>query len=226
MPTPRPTIAPMTVAQAGMSTTYATSDSEPAPTASPSSAVPIGRPIATTEPKATSRITTAASRPRASPSPAGGCSKAKCRSPPASICSDVCSAQVVEERLEALQVAGRQVLPLGVLHPDEGDLPVGRHDAGVDRRLRALGEDAGRVTGAQHVRQRGDGRLDLSDLGAGLGRVEEALAVVDGGQHHVGAQPHVVVPGLGQQLGWPRASRVRGPRRGPRARVRTLPRRR
>ena len=72
MPTPRPTIEPITVAQAGMSTTYATSDSEPTPTARPSSAVPIGRPIATTDPNASSRITIAASRPRASPTPVGG----------------------------------------------------------------------------------------------------------------------------------------------------------
>ncbi len=51
MPTPRPTIDPITVAQLGMSTTYATRDREPAPTARPSSAVPIGRPIATSGPE-------------------------------------------------------------------------------------------------------------------------------------------------------------------------------
>ena len=77
MPTPSPTIDPMTTAQLGTSTTYATTDNDPAPTARPTRAVPIGSPIATTDPKASSRITIATPRPRASPSPAGGVSNAK-----------------------------------------------------------------------------------------------------------------------------------------------------
>ena len=98
MPTPRPTIDPITIAQLGMSTAYATREREPAPTARPSSAVPIGRPIATSDPKASNKITIATSRPSASPTPVGACSNAKYRSPPASIRSDECVAEVVEER--------------------------------------------------------------------------------------------------------------------------------
>ncbi len=97
---------PITTAQLGMSTTYATRDNEPAPTARPSSAVPIGRPMATIDPKARSRITIATARPRASPTPVGACSNAKYRSPPASMRSSVESRRSSRVALSLSRSAG------------------------------------------------------------------------------------------------------------------------
>lgn len=68
----------------GTSTTSPTSDSELTPTARPSSAVPIGSPIATTEPKASSSTTTATTRPVSSPNPASVSLYWKNSSPPIS----------------------------------------------------------------------------------------------------------------------------------------------
>ena len=56
-------------AKLGTSTRWATSDIAPTPTASPKTAMPIGRPMAISEPNATSRISAAAS-PISSPTPA------------------------------------------------------------------------------------------------------------------------------------------------------------
>ena len=74
-------------AKLGIAIRCATSDIELIPSASPKSAIPIGRPIATTEPNATSRITIAATRPISSPIPTPDSSNAKNRSPPISIWS-------------------------------------------------------------------------------------------------------------------------------------------
>ena len=70
-----------------MSTAYATRGSRPLATARPTSAVPIGSPIAIREPNATSSTTIATRSPIPSLAPAGAVSNAKYRSPPASICS-------------------------------------------------------------------------------------------------------------------------------------------
>ena len=57
----------------------------PVPVARPITAVPIGRPIATTEPNAISRMIIAASRPISSDVPVSGCVPHDAYSPPISI---------------------------------------------------------------------------------------------------------------------------------------------
>lgn len=57
------------------------------PNARPNTAMPIGRPIATTEPNATTSTTTAATRPISSPVPVSPSSKAANSSPRASTCN-------------------------------------------------------------------------------------------------------------------------------------------
>ena len=75
-------------AHAGMSTRYVTSFIEVTPMTRPNSAIPIGSPIATKEPKAISRTIIATTIPATSPSPVGASSNAKNRSPPVSSVSD------------------------------------------------------------------------------------------------------------------------------------------
>ena len=67
MPTPRPIMVPRSGATVGTSMTAATNVMPERPIASPSSAVPMGSPAATTEPNAKSRMTTDTSRPIESP---------------------------------------------------------------------------------------------------------------------------------------------------------------
>ena len=71
---------PSTGAQVGTSTKRAARVIAPTAVARPVMATPIGMPAATTEPKATSRITRAATRPRNSP-PVSGSANANTRSP-------------------------------------------------------------------------------------------------------------------------------------------------
>ena len=59
----------ITGAQLGISTRCVISDIEPTPRAMPKTAIPIGRPIATTDPNPSSRMTIATTRPSTSPSP-------------------------------------------------------------------------------------------------------------------------------------------------------------
>ena len=180
---------PITTAQLGMSTTYATRDSEPAPTARPSSAVPIGRPIATMDPKASSRITIATARPRASPTPVGACSNAKYRSPPASIRSDVVVAEVVEGRLEA--APGRQA--------------TGRRARGTGSGSGRPGRRARRPARLRSPSTCGQRRQRLPGPGPTSARarrgVEEGLLGVARREDDVGAETHVGGSGLRQQLG-------------------------
>ena len=72
MPTPSPIIVARTGATDPISVTDAMMCTIEMPMPRPSNAVRIGSPIATTEPNANSRITTAASRPMRSALPAGG----------------------------------------------------------------------------------------------------------------------------------------------------------
>ena len=74
-------------AQLGISMRYVINDIELMPRARPKSASPMGRPIAISDPNASSRITTAATRPISSPALFSGCSNAKKRSPFSSICN-------------------------------------------------------------------------------------------------------------------------------------------
>ena len=66
MPTPRPIIATSEVVKSGIGNKLLSTMTSEVPTPKPMSAVPIGRPIARTEPKASTKITIAASRPYAS----------------------------------------------------------------------------------------------------------------------------------------------------------------
>ena len=75
---------PTTGAQLGMSTRRVTSDSELMPRVRPKRAIPMGSPIAMTDPNARSRMTTAATSPISSPMPVSASSNAVNRSPPSS----------------------------------------------------------------------------------------------------------------------------------------------
>ena len=63
MPTPSPIMLASCGAKLGIAIRWAISDIELIPSASPKTAMPIGRPIAITDPNATSRITIAATSP-------------------------------------------------------------------------------------------------------------------------------------------------------------------
>ena len=66
MPTPSPIITPIVVAKSGMVNTLLSRVSATEPAAMPASAVPIGRPVASTEPNARVRMITAKPRPSSS----------------------------------------------------------------------------------------------------------------------------------------------------------------
>ena len=84
MPTPRPIITPSVVATSGMVNRFEARVTTKTPTPMPPKAVPIGRPIANTEPKAKMRITMAKARPSTSEV---GASNSANTSPPYSICT-------------------------------------------------------------------------------------------------------------------------------------------
>ena len=66
MPTPRPIMATIDVASLGMDIKLLTMVTTPDAAARPSNATPIGRPMAMTEPNASTRMMIAARRPNAS----------------------------------------------------------------------------------------------------------------------------------------------------------------
>ena len=104
----------------------------PVPVARPITAVPIGRPIATTEPNAISRMIIAASRPISSDVPVSGCVPHDAYSPPISI-SSVGRAAVLEDRLERLERLDAQIDGRFVV----GDLCVSDRAVGATRRPRS-----------------------------------------------------------------------------------------
>ena len=63
MPTPRPIIATICTVKSGIEMKLLSSETRAVPMPSPNRAVPIGRPIASTEPKARMRMMTAAMMP-------------------------------------------------------------------------------------------------------------------------------------------------------------------
>ena len=81
MPTPRPIITPMNGAKSGTSMTWLARMTKAPPRPMPNSATPTGSPMASTEPNATIRMTTANARPNSS---AEGCSNSAKRKPPSS----------------------------------------------------------------------------------------------------------------------------------------------
>ncbi len=87
MPTPSPIIEPIWGAQLGIMIRWLISGMAATPSTRPNRAMPMGRPMATSDPKASSRITTAAPIPISSAALPAGSSKLKNSSPPASACS-------------------------------------------------------------------------------------------------------------------------------------------
>ncbi len=81
MPTPRPIITPMKGAKSGTSIRWLARMTKAPPRPMPKSATPTGRPMASTEPKATMRMMTAKASPNSS---AEGCSNSAKRNPPSS----------------------------------------------------------------------------------------------------------------------------------------------
>ncbi len=73
MPTPRPIISAKSEEKSTMSTSRLASPISPSPVPSPNSAVRIGSPIASSEPKLSSNTTTAAMRPTPVAKPRLGC---------------------------------------------------------------------------------------------------------------------------------------------------------
>ena len=84
MPTPKPIIDDRIVANSGTLANAARISVRPVPVARPITAVPIGSPIATTEPNAISRMIIAATRPISSEEPVLGCVPNEAYSPPIS----------------------------------------------------------------------------------------------------------------------------------------------
>ncbi len=82
MPTPSPIIAAKTTVKSGEGTTCPTSFIRAMPPRIASSAVTIGRPIATSDPKAMNKITAAARTPTLSTGPGLGVSALAAFSPP------------------------------------------------------------------------------------------------------------------------------------------------
>ncbi len=136
-------------------------DREPVPTASPSSAVPIGRPASrqrTRTPGTGSRSRPAGRAPRRHRP--GAASNAKYRSPPASIRSDDVSRRSSSRVLRFSRSRGAEVLALGILDPDQRDPAVGRDHARLDGGRPTGPQGAGGIAGGEDLRQRRDGVLD------------------------------------------------------------------
>ena len=120
--------------------------------------MPIGRPMATSDPNARSRITTAATRPTSSPTPVAGSSKAKNRSPPISIRRPrVRSRPSAAERLEARRGRGGELLEHRVLQPQQRDPAVGRDRPRRAPRRRRAASAAGSSCRARRAARRRPG---------------------------------------------------------------------
>ena len=138
------------------------------------------------DPNASSRITIATSRPSASPTPAGACSNAKYRSPPASIRSWVTSRRSSRADLRFARSCG-------------------------PRSLRARGTGRGpapprprssTIAGAEHVGSAASRLLDPGHVGLQRGRSRANGRVrVRGVSDDVGAEPHLAAARALQQLG-------------------------
>ena len=207
MPTPSPIMLADLRREAGdRRSGSAMSDIELIPSARPKSAIPIGRPIAITEPNATSRITIAATRPISSLIPTSDSSKAKNRSPPSSIWSGEPVALPGDERLQAVEVGAAEVLEDRILDADDGHAAVGRDLA----------------AGVEHVRQGGRAGLEL-------GQARRRAAVASGGARrddHLRGEARPLRAGRAEHRRGPARSRPRARRTCPRDRGRSPPRRR
>ena len=110
MPTPMPIIVATCVVKSGVGTTAAHRPSAAMDAATPTSALTIGRPMATTEPKATSRITAAARSPNTS---LAGISTSWNRSPPNATSTPACSRAAAFSAIAAAAVS-KGTSPSGV----------------------------------------------------------------------------------------------------------------
>ena len=208
-----------------MSTTYATRDSEPVADREAEQGRADRQTLATTDPNASSRITIAASRPSASPTPAGGCSNAKYRSPPASICSDDARARSSRRVLSFARSSGSEVLALGVLDPDQRDLAVGRDDPDSTAACRPARRAAAGSVVARTVGSAAMASWIRVTSACAAGESRKVAPAVLGGEDDVRAESRLGRSPPARAARWRGASPARVPRTGPRGRVRTRRRR-
>ena len=103
-----------------------------------------------------------------------------------------CGAEVVEQRLEAIQVGRVEVLDLGVLDPDQHHGSVRGDRSRPGALTRAQGADG--VTGPLNVGQRRQRLLDPGHVVLECGRVEEARPRVARCQDHIGTDARLARP--------------------------------
>ena len=142
-------MAASSIAKLGMPISCEARPANPMPVPSPSSAVTIGRPIASSEPKVMNRMIMAASRPTAVAVPSDGFCACSIASPPS--CTSSCVRTSALGRGDDVfdRRFGQDVGAFVEVDRGERDLPVGRH------RVRARGR-----VGADHARHVGK-RCDL-----------------------------------------------------------------
>ena len=147
--------------------------------------MPIGSPIATTEPKATSRITIAATRPRISPIPVSASANAKNRSPRISTRNGESAAAVAPYASIRCRSEGSSRSTTGYCTSITATLPSG---------------DSCGSAGADHVRQRGRPGTHGGQGGRGIGGGERGAGILRR-QHELHGQPGSRRCRRGEQLG-------------------------
>ena len=176
------------------------SDIELMPRARPKTAIPIGRPMAMSEPNARSRMTTAATSPISSPMPVAASSNAKNRSPPISIRSGEPAPAPAPSALEVLQVVLVRSSSTGYWTRMRATRPSGEI-APLPRPPRVRRPPPRRVGGVEHLGQVGDRRLDLGQGGPRVRGVEEGRPLVARRQDHLRGESDLVRPGGREQVG-------------------------
>ena len=177
------------------------SDIELTPSASPKRAIPIGRPIAMTDPNATSRMRTATTRPITSPMPVPGSSNAKNRSPPSSTCSTEPALKSAPSALRFSRSTGSSSSSTGywtrirATRPSCETSPLVTADSGP-----AASAPAGSPAESTWGRA-DDGCLYLGQRSARLRRAEERRVRIAWCQHHLGREAGPVRPGVREQVG-------------------------
>ena len=175
----------------------------------PNSPIAVGSPAAIRDPKATSRITSAATRPTTSPTLDRGLLEGEVEVAAGSICSgrpERASSRAVLSRARSL---ASSLLDGGVLHAHQRDPTVRRHHLGVHGSLLVRGEHPRRVRGADHVREPGQRLLQVGQVGPGSGGLEEGGAGGSRRRDDVRREPLGSRVGARQQLG--RGLRVDSP---------------
>ena len=153
MPTPMPIMAAISGEKVGTTRTWVSSSSSAMPMPSPKSAVRIGRPMATTDPKASSMIRMAAVMPMPSLEPGAAVATDEIGLPPSATWNPGCGRRLrrVDDRLDG---GGRDVGGVGVeLDHGEGDVPVPARSGGR-RRARTGWSRCGRGAAARAAPRR------------------------------------------------------------------------